>query len=154
MRLFFSRFLLSLLLGMVARNASSKVAARNWHQLRIAADTAAPLLDTAHVVAEFFAHQRKVSRTTVLPDASFVVLVNYSLAYSKSETTFQQVGRGLSVASIGYFSYRLGKALVQLRRYRAAREHTLLATLARGEPLPPHVRTKLAAYLRPAPAGP
>ena len=154
MRLFFSRFLLSLLLGMVARNASSKVAARNWHQLRIAADTAAPPLDTAHVLAEFFAHQRKVSRTTVLPDASFVVLVNYSLAYSKSETTFQQVGRGLSVASIGYFSYRLGKALVQLRRYRVAREHNLLAALARGEPLPPHVRTKLAAYLRPAPAGP
>ena len=154
MRLFFSRFLLSLLFGMIACSASSRVATRNWRQPHIAVDTTAPPLDTARVLAEFFAHQRKVSRTTVLPDASVVVAVNYVLAYSKPETTSQQVGWGLNMASIGYFSYRLGKALVQLRRYRAAREHALLAALARGEPLPPHVRTKLAAYLRPAPAGP
>ena len=43
---------------------------------------------------------------------------------------------------------------MELRRYRAAREQALLAALARGEPLPAHLRAQLVAYRRPAPAGP
>jgi hypothetical protein len=150
-RLLSASLLLSLLLG-PATGATFEAAARPWPLL--AADTTAPPLDTARVLAEFFAHRRKTNRTIVLPVASATVALNYALAYSKSETAFQQVRRGLNVAVIGCLAYRLGKALVQLRRYRAGRERALLAALARGEPIPPRVRTRLAAYLWPTPVSP
>lgn len=113
------------------------------------ADTTAPSLDTARVLGQFFAHQRKVNRPLLLPSAVAAVAFHYVLAYSKSETTFQQVSRGFNMAWVTFFTYRLGKSIVQLRRYRVGREHILLAALAHGQPLPRPVRQQLLTYLRP-----
>ncbi|GAA4038955.1 hypothetical protein GCM10022409_25770 [Hymenobacter glaciei] len=116
------------------------------------ADTTGPPLDTARVLGQLFAYKRKFYQTMLAPSALGAVASNYSLAYSKSETTVQQVSLGLNVVLVGFFSYRVGKALVRLRRYRVGREHTLLALLANGHPLPRPVRQQLIHYLQPPPA--
>lgn len=116
------------------------------------ADTTAPPLDTARVLQQLFAHKRKVYRTQPLTAGVAALAFNYTLAYAKAETTFQQAGRGLIAAYLGFYAYRFGRAVVQLRRYRVGREQTLLAALAHGQPLPRLVRRQLLAYLRPIPA--
>ena len=151
MRLLICQLLLPLLLMLAAARPAAGVTPANSPQPHPIADTTAPPLDTIRVLGQFFAHQRKVSRP-LLFSAFTALAFNYALAYSKSETTFQQVGRGILVAEVAFFTYRFGKAVVQLRRYRVEREHTLLATLAHGQPLPRPVRRRLLAYLRPVPA--
>ena len=153
MRLLLYPFMLLLLAGQAAAGPGTGAGrARRPTHPYLAADTTAPPLDTTRVLQQLFAHKRKVYRTQPLSAGVAALALNYSLAYAKSETTFQQAGRGLIAAYIGFYTYRFGRAVVQLRRYRVGREQTLLAALAHGQPLPRPVRRQLLAYLRPVPA--
>ena len=145
--------MLLLLAGLaVASPATGAVRALRPTRPYPVADTTAPPLDTARVLQQLFAHKRKVYRTQPLTAGVAALALNYSLAYSKAETTFQQADRGIIAAYLGFYTYRFGRAVVQLRRYRVGREQTLLAALAHGQPLPGLVRRQLLAYLRPVPA--
>ena len=145
--------MLLLLAGLaVASPATGAVRALRPTRPYPVADTTAPPLDTARVLQQLFAHKRKVYHTQPLTAGVAALALNYSLAYSKAETTFQQAGRGIIAAYLGFYTYRFGRAVVQLRRYRVGREQTLLAALAHGQPLPGLVRRQLLAYLRPVPA--
>lgn len=152
MRLFVCQLVLSLLFVLVVGRPAAGATPGGFPWPHPVADTAALPLDTARVLGLLFAHKRKVSRPQLLPLAVAAVVFNYALAYSKSETTLQKVSRGLNVAFVTYYTYRLGETIVQLRRYRTGREHTLLAALAHGQPLPRPVRQQLLTYLRPTPA--
>ena len=153
MRLFLFHLVLSLLLsGLAAPHAAAGAPARTTQLPLLAADTTIAPLDTARALSQFFAHKRKVYHARPLTAGVAALALNYSLAFSKAETTFQQAGRGIIVAYLGYFTYRFGEAMIQLRRSRVGREQTLLAALAHGQPLPRPVRRQLLAYLRPAPA--
>lgn len=151
MRLFLCQLVLPLLLMLAAARPAAGITPAGFLRTHPIADTTAPPLDTARVLSQFFAHQRKVNYPHLLPSAELAIIFNYSLAYSKSETTLQKMSRGLNVAFVGYYTYYFGKTLVQLRRYRVGREHTLLAALAHGQPLPRPVCRQLLTYLRPAP---
>lgn len=125
---------------------------------RLLVDTAAlpaPRPDTAATVRRLFAAQRRGNRTRLLAGGASVLLLNYFLAYSKQETTWQRVSTGIMAGVLGQGLYNFGEAVVRGRRYRPAREQAVLAALAQGQPLPRRIRKKLVAeYLKPKTATP
>ena len=149
-----------LLLGIgLLLTAPSRAAAQ---AVRPVPDTAASIMapqatrpDTAATLRRLFAAQRRGNRTRLLTVGASVLIFNFFLAYSKQETTWQQVSTYLTAGILGQGVYNLGEAVVRGRRYRPAREKVLLAALAQGQPLPRRIRKKLVAeYMKPKLATP